>query len=486
MDSASEGNVKQVSLKLGKCWQGNKPVIIWQVSPWGADKGQFPKKLYLVIECQQAKRGVFLQPQKPAQIKLGGGISAALRKHIPAGTVRELLVHKQDKHICIPIYQGTFETPFWFLLLSHSKPPEFSLVNAEGVALFRFGQKGTFTKRKESAYQLPSAEKHSEYENILEDLLKSSLLSQASMTEVEPEKTGNYHSDSGSDMQREAKQKLARRIKTVKRSFDKQAKGVPTQAEIDELSEKANLLQSYAYLVKPEQALLELDPDLTGLAQNLEIQLEPEWSVGKNVEEYFIRLKKRKKSMELGGKMLAKIAAELKEMDAALYKLKNGPTDDGEVLSILKKFKLQVDVQRSKDSPKIKIGEPAPYKTFKGLDDSEYLVGKGPSENDLLTKKAKSNDYWFHLVGGGGSHIVIPKRSLGRGGITPQIKREAAILAVHFSKVRQDRSGEVYVTQRRHLRKQKGLPIGLWLVDQSETYYVKYSESDLRLILDRS
>ena len=470
------GNERQASLKLGKCWQGTKPVIIWQVSPWGAEKGKFPKKQFLILECQQAKRGVTLRSLKPSQIKLGGGISALLRKHIPAGTVRQILRHKEDKHIWVPIYQGGVESPLWYLMLSYGKPPELSLISHEGTTLFRFGQKGTFTKRKECELTLPHKDSAVAYENILTELLEENALD-PSLEGGEVEKKVKTEadepiSDNASDLQRDAKQKLSRRIKTVKKSLEKQQKAVPSQETLDLLSTQANLLQSYAYLVKPEQVSLKLEPALTGLDEVLEIELEPEWTVGKNVEEYFVRLKKRKKSIEHGSKMLAKISRELTDMEKDLERIKSLDASDDDILSILKRYKIELTAGGSKGASSAKSQEAVPYKIFKGLDNAEYLVGKGPSENDLLTKKAKSNDYWLHLIGGGGSHVVVPKRSLGKDGLSSEIKREAAILAVHFSKVRQDRSGEVYVTQRRHLRKQKGLPVGLWLVDQSETFFI--------------
>ena len=111
------------------------------------------------------------------------------------------------------------------------------------------------------------------------------------------------------------------------------------------------------------------------------------------------------------------------------------------------------------------------------------MWGKGPRENDHLTRGAKSDDIWVHAIGTKGSHVVVPRKSLKGGVPGPETKRTAAILALHFSKMRNSRAGEVYITRRRHLRKQKGLPVGLWLVDQAETFYVRYDEEELRQVL---
>lgn len=478
------GNEQRRSLKLGKCWQGTKPLIIFQVNPWGFQKSDLPKKLYLIIECQQAKRGVFLRTQKPSQIKVGGGISSLLRKCIPTGTVRDIFVGKENKEIWIPIYRGGVDSPEWYLLLSNGKPPELSFLSAENITLFRFGQKGTFTKRKDSAHTLPPNFEADHFESMFDSLFKECIQVQSLDASKDKEPSETFVSEAASDLSRDAKHKLIRRIKTIKKSLEKQKKTFPSETELEILSKKATFLQSYAYLTKPQQTCLILDTAMTGLAVPLEIELEPEWSIGKNVEEYFIRLKKRKRSAEIGAKMLAKISKELTNMEADLEQVKKAEIDDTEIHKILRKYKIDV-LEKSPNYSNSKVGESVPYRIFKGPNNVEYFVGKGPSENDILTKKAKSNDFWFHLIGGGGSHVVVPRRSLGKEGLSPEVKREAAILAVHFSKVRQDRAGEVYVTERRHLRKQKGLPVGLWLVDQSETLFLKYAEKDLKLILER-
>jgi predicted ribosome quality control (RQC) complex YloA/Tae2 family protein len=85
------------------------------------------------------------------------------------------------------------------------------------------------------------------------------------------------------------------------------------------------------------------------------------------------------------------------------------------------------------------------------------------------------------VVSGGGSHVVIPKKFKT---LNPQTKREAGILAVHFSKLRKDQAGEVYFTTRGHLKKKKSMAPGLWIVEKSEILFIRYTDLELRSLLE--
>jgi hypothetical protein len=62
-------------------------------------------------------------------------------------------------------------------------------------------------------------------------------------------------------------------------------------------------------------------------------------------------------------------------------------------------------------------------------------------------------------------------------------KKQAAILALHFSKRREDRSGEVYCTTRQQLRKKPSFAPGSWEVLKADTLYIRYSEEELKSVL---
>jgi len=100
-------------------------------------------------------------------------------------------------------------------------------------------------------------------------------------------------------------------------------------------------------------------------------------------------------------------------------------------------------------------------KVFHSSEGMGILVGKSSKDNDLLTLKvARGEDFWLHVAGYGGSHVILrnpekltaaPKQSL----------LEAAQLAAYFSQARNAPKVEVHYTQKKFVSKPKGSKPGL-------------------------
>ena len=109
--------------------------------------------------------------------------------------------------------------------------------------------------------------------------------------------------DENSELSKEQRvlvQKLKRKLKTYKKSYEKQLEKIPSEDKIAELNKHAQLLQSYGYMVQDGDYELELIAEISGQDQDLRIALDPEKSLGANIEDYFVRSKKAKKSREMG------------------------------------------------------------------------------------------------------------------------------------------------------------------------------------------
>jgi predicted ribosome quality control (RQC) complex YloA/Tae2 family protein len=70
-------------------------------------------------------------------------------------------------------------------------------------------------------------------------------------------------------------------------------------------------------------------------------------------------------------------------------------------------------------------------KTFKSLDGILIKVGENAKENDDLTFSSYPNEWWMHVDGGAGSHVIICHEE---NTIPKETKRDAALLAVRYSK----------------------------------------------------
>ena len=99
------------------------------------------------------------------------------------------------------------------------------------------------------------------------------------------------------------------------------------------------------------------------------------------------------------------------------------------------------------------------YRVFE-VDGWEILVGKTARENDILSLKVgRPQDFWFHVAGMAGSHVVA--RHPDRPDRLPrEVKQVAAGLAAYFSKAREGGRVSVHWTTCRHVSKRRGAPPG--------------------------
>jgi predicted ribosome quality control (RQC) complex YloA/Tae2 family protein len=88
------------------------------------------------------------------------------------------------------------------------------------------------------------------------------------------------------------------------------------------------------------------------------------------------------------------------------------------------------------------------------------LVGKTARDNDILSLKlAAPHDFWFHVAGESGSHVVV--RNPDKLDVLPrETKRFAAALAAGYSKARRGGRTAVHMAQACDVGKQRGMAPG--------------------------
>lgn len=116
------------------------------------------------------------------------------------------------------------------------------------------------------------------------------------------------------------------------------------------------------------------------------------------------------------------------------------------------------------------------WHVFVSSDGFEILVGRTDLDNDRLTfSRAGQNDFWLHVAQSAGSHVVVPNpNNLPR--LPKTTLRQAAALAVYFSKSRHGGKTAVNYTRIRFVKKQPRAKAGQVSISRFQTILVRANE----------
>jgi predicted ribosome quality control (RQC) complex YloA/Tae2 family protein len=466
-----------MKFKVLKTWVSKDFTIIFQASTIAPKEHNLPKKIYVLLDLRQQSFGLRLTEEKPASATANHAFIQILRKHIPTFTFKDLLKDSAG-NLFIPLLGGSAENAFWFIKLSPSKPPLASLVDPLKTVHVSFGQKGTFTKR----HAAPGIVNWSEMTSVFHEL-EADLSAQTQFLSEDDEDQNEILAtkEAISEEQRELAARLKRKLKTTRKNLDRLNAELPREVEVKKSRLMAQHLQHFAYLIKPDAHELAVEAVQSSNGEELRIPLEAELSAGQNIEAAFARARKLERKLQMGRQQIAQFENYERDLIADIERLRAAPEPASLWQQLTEKYKLP----SLNSTPAGAIGPQVakPYKTYLSSTGHIIHVGKGAKENDLLTKAARANDYWLHAVGVTGSHVIVPSTPELRRSLPAQLLKEAAILALSSSRLKEDQAGECYVTKRSNLKKQKNMPVGLWKVEQADTVFIRYTAEDLQKIL---
>eukprot|EP00613_Pedinella_sp_CCMP2098_P081190 CAMPEP_0171935296 /NCGR_PEP_ID=MMETSP0993-20121228/32772_1 /TAXON_ID=483369 /ORGANISM="non described non described, Strain CCMP2098" /LENGTH=336 /DNA_ID=CAMNT_0012576187 /DNA_START=62 /DNA_END=1072 /DNA_ORIENTATION=- len=216
--------------------------------------------------------------------------------------------------------------------------------------------------------------------------------------------------------------------------------------------------------------------------------------------------RRHSKAIDSGSEDDLKISEYLIEVEAAQERLDALTQMEADLAALGKKGKVDGDLearllelevgdsppQRQPQGPKKKKGPRAsavaprkPYRSYASTDGIEILVGRSAKDNDELSidperKYRHQNDWWMHVAGSPGSHVVIRSTTPGGGAIgLEDIPRstmmDAAALAAKYSKAGASRA-KVTVVRCRDISKPSSMKLkpGMVLLSPgAETNVVK-------------
>lgn len=238
-------------------------------------------------------------------------------------------------------------------------------------------------------------------------------------------------------------------IRNLKRRIDHLNKKLMPPDDIERYRIMGDSILAHLRSIKKGDAQV-IVPMLTGQGTQ-EIILDPQKNPQENAQAYYRRYKKLKRGQPLIAKKIDDLRQELAHVQRKTWE------------------PVSVQEQNIKKTDKSTL----PFRVFhldKGVD---VYVGKNARSNDKLTfSYARPHDYFFHVRGYQGSHVIL-RAQIKRGETAAKKDIEAAAaIAAYFSKAKKQKRVPVSYTQRKYLKKSKQGKPGAVILIREEVIFV--------------
>ena len=278
----------------------------------------------------------------------------------------------------------------------------------------------------------------------------------------------------------------------------------------------------------PARAATVTLPDPHEPTQAHDIALDPNLNAQGNAARYFKRAAKAERGLKIVPPRLGAVEAEVHALDVLLEKARPAleTQAEGEVPDLEAALVREVDAALAKLPPTVResVGAPAVAKRaagagggaaasggrggaprpaavasgeerapsarlqprrLKSAEGWDVLIGRTSDGNDYLTHVlARPEDYWFHVGGASGSHVVL-RRGKGKNEPSRQTIEEVAAWAAFYSQARTAGKAPVIVTRKKYVRKPRKAHAGLVYCEREKTVMVRPAEPGSTALLEQ-
>lgn len=209
------------------------------------------------------------------------------------------------------------------------------------------------------------------------------------------------------------------------------------------------LLHTYGYEAKEGDKSLTVINYYDGAL--LTIPLDSELTAMENAAKYFERYGKLKRTYEALSVLTKETEEELHYLESVMMGLDIAREEDD--LSQIKEELIGSGYIKKKGNGKKQKYNSKPMH-FISSDGYHMYVGKNNYQNEEITfRLAEGGDWWFHAKGMAGSHVIVKCKGAD---LPDRTFEEAARLAAHFSKGKEQDKVEVDYIRKKHVKKPNG------------------------------
>lgn len=236
------------------------------------------------------------------------------------------------------------------------------------------------------------------------------------------------------------------------------------------------LLTANIYSLKEGDTVAKLQNYYSEDLEFIEVKLDPNKTPSENIQHYFKKYGKLKKTEEAAKIQLEVTEQELEYLNSVITNIKNA--EDYESIEEIKRELMETGYIKFKKTSNKKIKTTKPMK-FISSDGIEIYVGKNNFQNDYLTLKfADKRDIWMHTKNIPGSHVIVKNF----GNVPDKTLEEAAMLAAFYSKAKESTKVAVDYTEVKNVHKPNGSRPGMVIYYTNKTIYIDPKKPEIEQV----
>lgn len=231
---------------------------------------------------------------------------------------------------------------------------------------------------------------------------------------------------------------------------DLQAKQLKDTEKRDKYKVYGELITAFGYGLEPGAKELVCE-NYYDDNKEIRIPLDGTLTPQENAQKFFERYQKLKRTFEATTEQLAETDSDLAYLRSVSTALTTAETEEdliGIKAELIETGWIRKNKSAGKKEKAPKAGKPLHFVSADGFD---IYVGKNNLQNEELTFRiATGNDWWFHVKGQPGSHVIVKEN--GRE-LTDRTFEEAAAIAAWYSSAPKEGKTDVDYTRKKEIKK---------------------------------
>lgn len=273
-------------------------------------------------------------------------------------------------------------------------------------------------------------------------------------------------------LQKRLVEKLAKQLCELQASI-KHLQNELNSDKAENLRHWGELIVANIYQLKKGDSQAEVEDYETG--ETVVIPLDKDLSPQENSKRYFDKYKKLQAALTYQQEKLDESIATFDDTESLLSHIKEADT-------LQELYELAVLAGENTENKKNCSTNHAGRKFLLSGDFTAYVSRSSRDADIMLKTVARGNDYWFHIRDNAGSHVVVKNK--GNIELPDKTRLEAAMLALHFSKSRNETEGDIYFTRVKYLHKPNTNTPGLVFPTQEKNIKIKKQAEVIQKLLN--